>query len=176
MEDSHKKLKIQTNDGHQFEIDVEIRNVVKIFSEIYDDYDINENIKLDKINSKQFEKVLVFCKFFENKPFEIDNHFKSNKQILLDLNQKQMEYYKSLKLDEIEELIILADFLGIKCLSDLCNLKLAEFFSNNDCLKGLIKEDYLLISWEREKELREKYMNNNLDEEIDEERITKYLL
>jgi len=177
MEESQKKLKIQTNDGKNFEVNLLIKNFVKIFSEICDDFDINEHITLDKVNSVQFEKVIHFCEFFEFKPFEIDHLFKSNKHIRLSLNQKQNEYYNTLKLEEIEELLVLADYLGIKCLSDLCNLKLGELFSNPHKLKGIIKDEYLSISSEREKELREKYMINNLeDENIDEEKITQYLL
>lgn len=177
MEESHKKLKIQTNDGGNFEVSLLMKNFVKIFSEICDDYDINENINLDKVNSTQFQKVIHFCEFFDFISFEIDHHMKPNKQTILSLNQKQTEYYNSLKLEDIEELLVLADYLGIKCLSDLCNLKLGELFSNADNFKGLIKEEYLLVSLEREKELREKYMKSIIeDENIDDAKITQYLL
>jgi hypothetical protein len=177
MEESQKKLKVQTNDGKNFEVNILIKNFVKIFSEICDDFDINEHITLDKVNSIQFQKVIHFCEFFEFTPFELDHLFKSNKHIRLSLNQKQHEYYNSLKFEDIEELLKLEDYLGIKCLSDICYLKLGELFSNFDNLKGIIKEEYLSISSEREKVLREKYMMNNLDDEnIDETKITQYLL
>ena len=171
-----RKLKVMTKDTIQFEVDVRIKNFVKIFSEILDDYDIEEVINLNKIDSSGFRKILDFCEQLNYSPFEIKAEFKSNKQLIANLNSKAKAYYDSIKLDEIEEFINLADYLEVRCLSFLCNLKLGELFSNYENLTGYILMENLIITSERELELREKYMNYNLDKEIDETLLNEYLI
>ena len=180
MDDSNqsKKLKIMTRDNKMFEVDVRIKNFVKIFLEILEDYDIDEVINLENIDSSSFDKIINFCKQLQFKPFMIDIKCKSNKQLISQLNSNAKCYYDSMKFDEIQELINISDYLGVGCLLFLCNLKLGELFSKKENLSGLLmlNPEDLDISIERENELREKYLKYDLNETIDESLLNEYLI
>ncbi len=189
MEESDYGFSFITADGVTFNIDRRIIKFSKLFDNILQDYELENNGRvLENIYHKDLLLLNTFAQSINydhthinlRKPFALNDMdsiktslFKSTEGIKIE------QFYNNLNSLNIVDYDRVADFFDVRQLEDLIYLKLHEIFTSKenietffkDELKG--KENVLSISHEKEKMLKnnymiycEKYVSNLTDDEV----------
>jgi len=157
--DKTAELLIITKDGKTFKLKRNIINIVQLFNDIVNDFDLEEAIKLEKIDSRQLEKVIEFCEIINYTNISIDKRFYIIAEIELKLFSDNLKsFYAKLTQKDIVDYLEISDYLQIPSLDDICLLKLSEVLRSEDKINQFLSRQIkFTINSERKQELREKY-------------------
>jgi hypothetical protein len=185
MEHDSDEIQIQTSDNKIFTVNVKISNIVDLIKNLTEDYSMEQIIKLDKIDSTGFQKVLDFCKLINYEKLSLPKPFLNVEKIKREhLSQAVINFYSSLTSKQTSEYLELSDFLNIPSLEDLLLLKLIEIFQKESkVIEFFEKEDpniaeKIKITKEDEERIREKYIIycEKYVESLTDEQIEELLL
>ena len=171
-------IKITTSDNKLFEVTSKVGHIINLIKDIIIDFDTSESIKLDKISSEQFQKVLNFCELVKYEPIIIENkHRIIPAEFKSDWSKPVLEYYHNLTQEEIVDLLTISDFLSIPSLDNICIIKLVETFRDEEKIKKFLKTDSFNFKIDKERELylREKYKKDYSLDDLSEEEVKEML-
>jgi hypothetical protein len=159
-------------DGVIFKVNQKIKLFSKLFHNLIQDYSSDtKGKKLENIFSKDIHLLLNFLliiKYDENtinfKKSISTSHIDEVKNHLLNNNPEFKTFYEDLNSSNIIEYIKLADFYDVPQLENIINFKLFEVFSSKENIKLFFEKEKvndsdLILDEEREKYLRDKYLN-----------------
>ena len=129
MEDS-TKIKIITKDGKEIELTKRAAELSELLKQTINDFPTEEKFPLKEIDEKNAERIREYLNHFNGKaPPEI-------KKPLTSINMKNITdewsayFVDRMSLDDLVNLVVAANYMGINCLLDLCSAKIATYFKD----------------------------------------------
>ena len=129
MEDS-AKIKIITKDGKEIELTKKAAELSELLKQTINDFPTEEKFPLKEIDEKNAERIREYLNHFNGKaPPEI-------KKPLTSINMKNITdewsayFVDRMSLDDLVNLVVAANYMGINCLLDLCSAKIATYFKD----------------------------------------------
>ena len=136
-------------------------NLIKLFSEIENDFDTNEPIELLLFTKEEFEPIISLCEAVNFEKLKLPKPLFIKKTLVkqeINKNENLKIFFENLNLKEISSLINLADYLQFELLEDLIYFKIYQekiFNFNVDCISNDNKD----FNKEENLKIYEKYFN-----------------
>ena len=143
MEDS-SEIKIVTKEGKEIELTKKQVELSELLKGAINDYPTEPKIPLKEIDEKVGEKIKEYLAHFDgNAPPEIEKPLTSTDMKNI-TDEWSANFMDKMPLDDVINLTVAANYMGINSLLDLCSAKIATFFkdkSEEEVLKEMnIKE------------------------------------
>ena len=129
MEDS-TKIKIVTKDGKEIQLTKKAAELSELLKQTINDFPNEEIFPLKEIDEKNAERIKEYlCHFNGNIPPEIKKPLTSTN--MKNITDEWSAYFVDrMSLDDLVNLNVAANYMGINCLLDLCSAKIATFFKD----------------------------------------------
>jgi len=115
---SDVKVKLQSSQGDEFTVDVEVACLSNVIKAMIDDSGTDDVVPLPNVKTSTLEKVIEYCKYHRENPApELPKPLKSAN--LSEVVSKWDLDFISIDQDAIFDLIMAANYLDIKSLLDL---------------------------------------------------------
>ena len=164
MEDS-ASITLVTKEGKEIEIPKKSAELSELLKGAMTDFPNEAKIPLNEIDEKIGEKIKEYLTHFNgNPPAEIEKPLTSNDMKNI-TDEWSANFIDKMSLDEVTNLTVAANYMGINSLLDLCSAKIASLFkdkSEEEVLKEFnIKEP---LTEEEKNKIREenKWIEENL--------------
>ena len=119
-------IKLQSKDGKEFEISKKAAELSELLKGTMNDYPDDNSIPLTDIDEKTTEEVLVYLTHFNGQsPLEIEKPLPSSDLKSL-IDEWSANFIDKLLLDDLVNLTVAANFMGINSLLDLCCAKISS--------------------------------------------------
>ena len=131
MDDTETKtIKIITKEGKELEISKKAAELSELLKQTINDFPNEDKFPLNEIDEKNARKVKEYLNHFNGKaPPEIGKPLKSN--IMKNVTDEwSANFVDTMSLDDIINLDVAANYMGINCLLDLCSAKISTFFKD----------------------------------------------
>ena len=131
MDDTESKtIRIITKEGKELEISKKSAELSELLKQTINDFPNEDKFPLNEIDEKNARKVKEYLNHFNGKaPPEIGKPLKSN--IMKNVTDEwSANFVDTMSLDDIINLDVAANYMGINCLLDLCSAKISTFFKD----------------------------------------------
>ena len=131
MDDTESKtIRIVTKEGKELEISKKAAELSELLKQTINDFPNEDKFPLNEIDEKNARKVKEYLNHFNGKaPPEIGKPLKSN--IMKNVTDEwSANFIDTMSLDDIINLDVAANYMGINCLLDLCSAKISTFFKD----------------------------------------------
>jgi len=131
MDDTESKtIRIITKEGKELEISKKAAELSELLKQTINDFPNEDKFPLNEIDEKNARKVKEYLNHFNGKaPPEIGKPLKSN--IMKNVTDEwSANFVDTMSLDDIINLDVAANYMGINCLLDLCSAKISTFFKD----------------------------------------------
>ena len=131
MDDTETKtIRIITKEGKELEISKKAAELSELLKQTINDFPNEDKFPLNEIDEKNARKVKEYLNHFNGKaPPEIGKPLKSN--IMKNVTDEwSANFVDTMSLDDIINLDVAANYMGINCLLDLCSAKISTFFKD----------------------------------------------
>ena len=123
MEDS---IKLVTKDGKELEITKKQADLSELLKQAINDYPKESSFPLNEIDEKNGEKIKEFLAHFDGvAPAEIEKPLTSNDMKTL-TDEWSANFVDKMPLEDLVNLTVSANYMGINSLLDLCCAKIAS--------------------------------------------------
>ena len=130
MEEESKTIKIVTKEGKEIEILKKGAELSELLKQMMNDFPDEEKFPLKEIDERSALKIKEYLEHFNGKaPPEIEKPLTSN-NLKNVTDEWSADFLYKMTLDEIINLDVAANYMGINCLLDLCSAKIATFFKD----------------------------------------------
>ena len=146
MDDSESTIKIITKEGKELEITKKSVELSELLKQTINDFPNEDKFPLNEIDEKNAEKVKEYLTHYNGKtPPEIEKPLTSN--IMKNVTDEwSANFVDKMSLDDIANLTVAANYMGINSLLDLCSAKIATYFKDKtEEEKNKIKEENIWI-------------------------------
>ncbi len=129
MEDSNI-IKIVAKNGKEIELEKKATELSELLKQTINDFPDEEKFPLNEIEEKEALKIKEYLTHFNGKaPPEIPKPLSSNnlKNIT---DEWSANFLEKMPLDDVVNLVVAANFMGIHPLIDLCSAKIAIYFKD----------------------------------------------
>lgn len=154
--DKESKVTLISSDGKKFEVSSKIVKLCKMINDMMEFNEHSKDITLDKVHSRELNRVITFCELFLNHPFKVNKPVIATK--LTQVFPKQFVTLFNITPIELVTLANASDFLQLPSLVDACAVSIA--LSINGKTTKEIREMYSIkkdLTDEKEAELKKKY-------------------
>ena len=118
-------IKLQSKDGKEFEISKKAAELSELLKGTMNDYPDDNSIPLTDIDEKTTEEVLVYLTHFNGQsPLEIEKPLPSSDLKSL-IDEWSFNYIDKFNMDDLVNLTVAANVLGVNPLLNLCCAKIA---------------------------------------------------
>ena len=139
MEES-KIIKLITKEGKEIEITKDAAVLSELLKKTINDFPDEEKFSINEIDEKTGEKIKEYLIHFNgNAPPEIEKPLKSNNMKNV-TDEWSANFMNRMSFDDIINLSVAANYMGINCLLDLCSAKIASSFKDKS--EELIKKEF----------------------------------
>ena len=130
MDESESTIRIITKEGKELEITKKSAELSELLKQTINDFPNEDKFPLNEIDKKSAEKVKEYLTHFNgNAPPDIEKPLSSN--IMKNVTDEwSANFIDKMALDDIINLIVAANYMGINCLLDLCSAKIATYFKD----------------------------------------------
>ena len=130
MDESESTIRIITKEGKELEISKKAAELSELLKQTINDFPNEDKFPLNEIDEKSAEKVKEYLTHFNgNAPPEIEKPLSSN--IMKNVTDEwSANFVDKMTLDDIINLNVAANYMGINCLLDLCSAKIATYFKD----------------------------------------------
>ena len=131
MDDTESKtIRIITKEGKELEISKKAAELSELLKQTINDFPNEDKFPLNEIDEKNARKVKEYLNHFNGKaPPEIGKPLKSN--IMKNVTDEwSANFVDTMSFDDIINLDVAANYMGINCLLDLCSAKISTFFKD----------------------------------------------
>ena len=131
MDDTESKtIRIITKEGKELEISKKAAELSELLKQTINDFPNEDKFPLNEIDEKSAEKVKEYLTHFNgNAPPDIEKPLSSN--IMKNVTDEwSANFVDKMTLDDIINLNVAANYMGINCLLDLCSAKIATYFKD----------------------------------------------
>ena len=119
-------IKLQSKDGKEFEISKKAAELSELLKGTMNDYPDDNSIPLTDVDEKTTEKILEYLSHFNGQtPPEIDKPLTST-DLKNVTDEWSANFIDKLLLDDLVNLTVAANFMGINSLLDLCCAKISS--------------------------------------------------
>ena len=119
-------IKLQSKDGKEFEISKKAAELSELLKGTMNDYPDDNSIPLTDVDEKTTEKILEYLTHFNGQsPPEIDKPLTST-DLKNVTDEWSFNYIDKFNMDDLVNLTVAANFMGINSLLDLCCAKIAS--------------------------------------------------
>ena len=142
MDESESTIRIITKEGKELEITKKSAELSELLKQTINDFPNEDKFPLNEIDKKSAEKVKEYLTHFNgNAPPDIEKPLSSN--IMKNVTDEwSANFIDKMALDDIINLIVAANYMGINCLLDLCSAKIATYFKDkSEEEKSKIREE-----------------------------------
>ena len=130
MDESESTIRIITKEGKELEITKKSAELSELLKQTINDFPNEDKFPLKEIDEKNAERIREYLNHFNGKaPPEI-------KKPLTSINMKNITdewsayFVDRMSLDDLVNLNVAANYMGINCLLDLCSAKIATYFKD----------------------------------------------
>ena len=131
MDDTESKtIRIITKEGKELENSKKAAELSELLKQTINDFPNEDKFPLNEIDEKSAEKVKEYLTHFNgNAPPDIEKPLSSN--IMKNVTDEwSANFVDKMTLDDIINLNVAANYMGINCLLDLCSAKIATYFKD----------------------------------------------
>ena len=130
MDEIESIITIITKEGKELEITKNAAELSELLKQTINDFPNEDKFPLNEIDEKSAEKVKEYLTHFNGKaPPDIEKPLSSN--IIKNITDEwSADFIDKMSLDDIINLIVAANYMGINCLLDLCSAKIATYFKD----------------------------------------------
>ena len=130
MDESESTIRIITKEGKELEITKKSAELSELLKQTINDFPNEDKFPLNEIDEKSAEKVKEYLTHFNgNAPPDIEKPLSSN--IMKNVTDEwSANFVDKMTLDDIINLNVAANYMGINCLLDLCSAKIATYFKD----------------------------------------------
>ena len=129
MEES-KIIKLITKEGKEIEITKEAAELSELLKQTINDFPDEEKFPINEVDEKTGEKIKDYLNHFNgDAPPEIEKPLISNNMKNV-TDEWSANFVDRMPLDDIINLNVAANYMGINPLLDLCSAKIASFFKD----------------------------------------------
>ena len=126
MEDSASTIKLVTKDGKEIEITKKAAELSEFLKTAINDYPNEASYPLNEIDEKNAEKIKEYLTHFDGvPPAEIEKPLQSNEMKNL-TDEWSAGFVDKISLEDLINLTVAANYMGINSLLDLCCAKIAS--------------------------------------------------
>ena len=164
MEES-KIIKLITKEGKEIEIRKEDAELSELLKQTINDFPDEEKFPLNEVDEKTGEKIKEYLTHFNGKaPPEIEKPLISNNMKNV-TDEWSANFVDRMSLDDIINLDVAANYMGINSLLDLCSAKIASFFKDKS-EEEIMKEFNIKKPFTEEEKNKIKEENKWIEENI----------
>ena len=164
MEES-KIIKLITKEGKEIEITKEAAELSELLKQTINDFPDEEKFPINEVDEKTGEKIKDYLNHFNgNAPSEIDKPLISNNMKNV-TDEWSANFVDRMSLDDIINLDVAANYMGINSLLDLCSAKIASFFKDKS-EEEIMKEFNIKKPFTEEEKNKLKEENKWIEENI----------
>ena len=164
MEES-KIIKLITKEGKEIEIRKEDAELSELLKQTINDFPDEEKFPLNEVDEKTGEKIKEYLTHFNGKaPPEIEKPLISNNMKNV-TDEWSANFVDRMSLDDIINLNVAANYMGINSLLDLCSAKIASFFKDKS-EEEVLKEFNIKQPFTEEEKNKIKEENKWIEENI----------
>ena len=164
MEES-KIIKLITKEGKEIEITKEAAELSELLKQTINDFPDEEKFPINEVDEKTAEKVKEYLSHFNGTaPPEIEKPLKSNNMKNV-TDEWSANFVDRMSLDDIINLDVAANYMGINSLLDLCSAKIASFFKDKS-EEEIMKEFNIKKPFTEEEKNKLKEENKWIEENI----------
>ena len=164
MEES-KIIKLITKEGKEIEITKDSAVLSELLKQKINDFPDEEKFPINEVDEKMAEKVKEYLSHFNgNAPPEIEKPLKSNNMKNV-TDEWSANFVDRMSLDDIINLDVAANYMGINSLLDLCSAKIASFFKDKS-EEEIMKEFNIKKPFTEEEKNKLKEENKWIEENI----------
>ena len=129
MEES-KIIKLITKEGKEIEITKEAAELSELLKQTINDFPDEEKFPINEVDEKTGGKIRDYLNHFNGKtPPEIEKPLISNNMKNV-TDEWSANFVDRMMLDDIINLNLAANYMGINCLQELCSAKIASLFKD----------------------------------------------
>ena len=126
MEDSASTIKLVTKDGKELEITKKQAELSELLKTAINDYPKEASFPLNEIDEKNGEKIKEYLTYLDGvAPSEIEKPITSNDMKSL-TDEWSANFVDKMPLEDLVNLTVAANYMGINSLLDLCCAKIAS--------------------------------------------------
>ena len=120
---------IKSSDGVEFQVNNGIANMSVFIATFLKENHISPILHLDNIKSTDLSIIIQFCEHHKHiQPPEIVRPLQYNELSKCVSDVWDSEFISNIEFDKVTELLLVADYLGISSLTDLCYARMAMYF------------------------------------------------
>ena len=120
---------IKSSDGVEFQVNNGIANMSVFIATFLKENHILPILHLDNIKSTDLSIIIQFCEHHKYiQPPEIVRPLQYNELSKCVSDVWDSEFISNIEFDKVTELLLVADYLGISSLTDLCYARMAMYF------------------------------------------------